>query len=84
MKNKATYFREIIFTALFALVILAMNISAATFTVMNTSDSGADTINFDAGVFSTAQTITLAGGGPLIADSVDANLILNQIAGGKK
>jgi len=59
-------------------LLLAGNISAATFTVTNTNDSGAgslrqafldsytnsteDIINFDAGVFSTPQTITLTSG----------------------
>lgn len=32
MKNTVNYFKQIIFTALFALVISAINISAATFT----------------------------------------------------
>jgi hypothetical protein len=76
MKNTKNYFGKILFTAFFALVISAVNISAATFTVTNTNDSGAgslrqavldanaagsaDTIVFDAAVFSSPQTITLA------------------------
>lgn len=46
--------------------------------------AGSDTIIFDAGVFGTAQIMTLTGGELLITDSVDTNVILNQIAGGKK
>jgi hypothetical protein len=41
MKITNHYFGKIIFTGVFALIILATNISAATFTVTNTSDSGA-------------------------------------------
>jgi hypothetical protein len=65
-------------------LLLAGNISAATFTVTNTSDNGAgslrqaildsytnnteDIINFDANVFSTPQTITLTSGQLRIPD----------------
>jgi len=76
MKNTAIYFGKIIFTAIFGLTAAAINISAATFTVTNTNDSGAgslrqavldanaaataDTIVFDSAVFNSPQTITLA------------------------
>lgn len=63
-----------------------------TFTVTNTNDSGAgslrqaildanaatgvDAINFDAGVFSTPQTITLTGGELLITNSSNSTVII--------
>ncbi len=75
MKINTKYFGKIILTAIFALVISAINISAATFTVTNTNDSGAgslrqavldansaagdDIIAFDAS-FNQPRTITLA------------------------
>lgn len=40
MKNKLNYFGKAIFTTLFALSVLAATLSAATFTVTNTNDSG--------------------------------------------
>ena len=67
----------------------AANVQAATFTVMNTNDSGdgslrqaiadanaaggADTIDFDAGVFATSQTITLTTGELVINGEVTIN-----------
>ena len=44
MKTITKYFGQIIFAAIFALVISAVNISAATFTVINTNDSGAGSL----------------------------------------
>ena len=44
MQTITKHFGQIIFTAIFALVISAANISAATFTVTNTNDSGAGSL----------------------------------------
>ena len=78
MRKMTKYFRNTLMIAIFILAISASGALAATFTVTNTSDSGAgslrdaltqanqnaqdDTINFAAGVFGTVQTITLTTG----------------------
>ena len=83
-----------VFLSIFIVVICmigvsAANVQAATFTVMNTNDSGdgslrqaiadanaaggADTIDFDAGVFATSQTITLTTGELVINGEVTIN-----------
>lgn len=75
MKVRTKYIEKFIITGVFALAISAINISAATFTVTNTNDSGAgslrqavsdanaaasaDTIVFDSS-FNVPRTITLA------------------------
>ena len=92
MKKITNYFKNTLKVGFLILTALIVNTAAATFTVTNTSDSGAgslrqavldanaaagaDTIVFDPGVFSTPQTITLTGGELLIADSADANVTI--------
>lgn len=78
MQVNKPYFRRITIFTFFLILISAVSISAATFTVLNTDDSGAgsfrqaildanaaagaDNIVFDSGVFSSPQTITLTSG----------------------
>lgn len=79
-----------VLTILFTVLLAAVSVTAATFTVTNTNDGGpgslrqaildanatpdADIVQFDAGVFSTPQTITLTSGQLTIRDS---NLTIN-------
>lgn len=76
MRNLNTQLCRLIFTIVIAIAASALNVTAATFTVTNTLNTGAgslrqavtdanaaagaDTIVFDAVVFSTPQTITIA------------------------
>jgi hypothetical protein len=60
MKNTKTYFGKFVFLGVFALVISAINISAATFTVTNTNNSGAGSLRqavLDSNAAATADTI---------------------------
>ena len=82
-------FLSIFIVAICMIGVSAANVQAATFTVMNTNDSGAgslrqaiadantaggaDTIDFDAGVFATSQTITLTTGELVINGEVTIN-----------
>lgn len=93
MQTVTKLFRNTLTIAILILTVSAINAAAATFTVTNTNDSGAgslqqailnanaaagaDTIVFDAGVFSTPQTIVLAGTVLTINDVGNAALTIN-------